>query len=373
MPHAAAVQRRRPCGLAAELTRVRAGFSACPPNPGRWQSREPIFSGPLSFPLCSFLARRNRTTARSGPVFPFPSLHGSGHATKLARTHRQTDHRNQENRNEKNEGGGPFARRVITQRPSRKLRVGQCHALKPFGGFPQLVVRWPPSPPLLPARYRTDLVLGRGPAFVLDPGPEADWWELRQWRGGGGRGGGTGEVLVGGKGENGRACPVYRVPVNVPDGGIVPSIRSPTSRRASPFPRLSRCLPCRRDGYQCVACCWGRRGVFVLSSLYQDRSHLFLGDGPDLADSRVNITVVELPLEAGFPFTKQIALAPPPRRGRSVSITESLPPLSMVRLGRRLFRLLLPQGLVCLEAQSCARRSRKTVLACRREQWGSKR
>lgn len=106
MPHAAAVQRRRPCGLAAELTRVRAGFSACPPNPGRWQSREPIFSGPLSFPLCPFLARRNRTTARSGPVFPFPSLHGSGHATKLARTHRQTDHRNQENRNKKNEGGG---------------------------------------------------------------------------------------------------------------------------------------------------------------------------------------------------------------------------------------------------------------------------
>lgn len=50
----------------------------------------------------------------------------------------------------------------------------------------------PLPPPLLPARYRTDLVLGRGPAFVLDPGPEADWWELRQWRGGGGRGGGDG-------------------------------------------------------------------------------------------------------------------------------------------------------------------------------------
>lgn len=45
----------------------------------------------------------------------------------------------------------------------------------------------------------------------------------------------------------------------------------------------------------------------------------------------------------------------------------------MVRLGRRLFRRLL-QGLVCLsaEAQSCARRSRKTVLACCREQWGSR-
>lgn len=108
MPHAA-VQRRRPCGLAAELTRVRAGSSACPPNPGRWQSREPIFSGPLSFPLCPFLARRNRTTARSGPVFPFPSLHGSGHATKLARIHtgRQTI-ATKRTETKKLRGGGPL-------------------------------------------------------------------------------------------------------------------------------------------------------------------------------------------------------------------------------------------------------------------------
>jgi hypothetical protein len=151
LPHAAAVQRRRACGLAAELTRVRAGFSAYPPNPGRWQSREPIFSGPLS----SLPRSQKPNDGAIWSRLPFPSsLAARLHATKLA------GHRNQETSPRPKNEGGPFARRVITQRPSRKLRVGECHALKPFGGFPHLSS----DGPLVAGAISTDLVLGRGPA-----------------------------------------------------------------------------------------------------------------------------------------------------------------------------------------------------------------
>lgn len=272
MPHAAAVQRRRACGLAAELTRVRAGFSACPPNPGRWQSREPIFSGPRSFPSALSHSRKPNDGA-IWSRFPFPLLHGSGHATKLARTHAAG--RPSQPREQKNKRGGPFARRVTAQRPSRKLRVGQCHALKPFGGFPHLSSDGPP--PLLPARYRTDLVLGRGPASFSTLDRRRIGWSSVSGEGEGERRGEGGRFLLEGRGRT-----AGRVQCTVP-------CTCERSRRAS-VPSVVK-APCQRDGCRCVAC-WRRR---LLKS--QDISG-HLGDGPDLADSRVNITVVELPLES---------------------------------------------------------------------------
>jgi hypothetical protein len=148
------------------------------------------------------------------------------------------------------------------------------------------------------------------------------------------------------------------LPVNAPDG-----IVSPASRPRSPFPRLSTCLV---DGLRIDVWLGGRRGVFVFSRPHRDIGHLFLGDEPDLADSRVNITVVELPLEAGF--------SSPNRSPWGIHLGEAETfPLRSHCLHSRWF------GSVdaCSASKGCGGpilrpRSPETVLACR-DQWESKR
>ena len=109
-----------------------------------------------------------------------------------------------------------------------------------------------------------------------------------QWRGGWGRGGRG--FLLEGRGRTAGCVQGTVCPVNIPDGIV------------SPASRPLRSLGCQRAlSTRCASMCGlGGRGVFVFSRPHRDIGHLFLGDGPDLADSRVNITVVELPLETGF-------------------------------------------------------------------------